>query len=89
MCKLVFCGFHCGNVYRNHFLLYKPLNKLNIFFHLFVQVFAKYKDGTEFTDWFNTVVFAIGRDAETKKIGLENAGVQTNPKTGKVSFLAL
>ena len=41
---------------------------------------AKYADGTEFEDVFNTVVFAIGRDAETTKIGLDKAGVQVNPK---------
>lgn len=30
------------------------------------------------------MVFAIGRDAETTKIGLDKAGVQVNPKTGKI-----
>lgn len=33
---------------------------------------------------YNTVLFAIGRDPCTKGIGLENAGVQINPKTGKI-----
>ena len=32
---------------------------------------AKYKDGTTYTDEFNTVIFAIGRDACTKNIGLD------------------
>ncbi len=45
---------------------------------------GKYNDGTPYEDWYNTVVFAIGRDPETTKINLEAAGVQTNPKTGKV-----
>lgn len=34
-----------------------------------IKVYAKYEDGTEFEDWFNTVLFAVGRDAETKNIG--------------------
>jgi len=49
-----------------------------------VKVTARYKDGTEYTDEFNTVIFAIGRDACTKNIGLEAAGVAINPKNGKV-----
>ncbi len=49
-----------------------------------VRVAAKYNDGTPFSDVFDTVVFAVGRDAETKKIGLEAVGVGTNPKNGKV-----
>merc|ERR1712123_339216 len=49
-----------------------------------IKVTARYKDGTEFTDLFDTVVFAIGRDACTKNIGLETVGVALNPKNGKV-----
>ncbi len=49
-----------------------------------IKVKGKYNDGTEYEDWFNTVVFAIGRDAETTKIGLDAAGVEVNPKNGKV-----
>ncbi len=45
---------------------------------------AKYTDGTPYEDWFNTVIFAIGRDAETKGLNLEAAGVEVNPKNGKV-----
>jgi thioredoxin reductase (NADPH) len=30
-------------------------------------------------DVYNTVLFAIGRDACTKNIGLENVGVKLNP----------
>jgi pyruvate/2-oxoglutarate dehydrogenase complex dihydrolipoamide dehydrogenase (E3) component len=48
------------------------------------QVLAKYKDGTEFVDEFNTVIFAIGRDACTNKIGLDKVGVKLNPKNGKI-----
>jgi len=49
-----------------------------------VRVHAKYKDGTDFADEFNTVVFAIGRDACTANIGLDEVGVALNPKNGKV-----
>lgn len=49
-----------------------------------VRVNGKYNDGTEFTDEFNTVIFAIGRDACTNNLGLEEVGVKLNPKNGKV-----
>eukprot|EP00092_Neocalanus_flemingeri_P022847 GFUD01024773.1.p1 GENE.GFUD01024773.1~~GFUD01024773.1.p1 ORF type:complete len:685 (-),score=192.22 GFUD01024773.1:237-2291(-) len=49
-----------------------------------VKVYAKYKDGTEFVDEFNTVIYAIGRDACTANIGLDKVGVQLNPKNGKI-----
>jgi len=49
-----------------------------------LKVSAKYKDGTDFEDEFNTVIFAIGRDACTSKIGLDKVGVQLNPKNGKI-----
>jgi len=49
-----------------------------------VRVHAKYNDGTEFTDEFNTVIFAIGRDACTAGLGLDKVGVALNPKSGKV-----
>jgi len=49
-----------------------------------LRVTGKYNDGTEFVDEFNTVIFAIGRDACTKNIGLESIGVALNPKNGKV-----
>ena len=48
------------------------------------KVHAKYNDGTEFVDEFNTVIFAIGRDACTANIGLDKIGVALNPKNGKV-----
>jgi len=49
-----------------------------------VKVTGKYNDGTEFVDEFNTVIFAIGRDACTNKIGLDKVGVKLNPKNGKI-----
>lgn len=49
-----------------------------------VKVLGKYKDGTEFVDEFNTVIYAIGRDACTNKIGLDMVGVKLNPKNGKI-----
>jgi len=49
-----------------------------------IKVTGKYNDGTEFTDEFNTVIFAIGRDACTATIGLDKVGVATNPKNGKI-----
>jgi len=49
-----------------------------------VRVHAKYNDGTEYSDEFNTVIFAIGRDACTQGIGLDKVGVELNPKNGKV-----
>lgn len=49
-----------------------------------VRVQGKYNDGTAFTDEFNTVIFAIGRDACTSNIGLDQVGVALNPKNGKV-----
>ncbi len=36
-----------------------------------IVVKAKYTDGTDYTDEFDTVIFAIGRDAETAKLGLD------------------
>ena len=42
-----------------------------------VTVKGTYKDGsTEFEDSFDTVVFAIGRDAETSKLGLDKVGFE-------------
>jgi len=49
-----------------------------------LKVTAKYNDGTEFVDEFNTVIFAIGRDACTGNMGLDKVGVSLNPKNGKV-----
>eukprot|EP00062_Callorhinchus_milii_P016298 gi/632967690/ref/XP_007900117.1/ PREDICTED: thioredoxin reductase 2, mitochondrial [Callorhinchus milii] len=35
-------------------------------------------------DTFDTVMWAVGRTAETKELSLERAGVPVNPKTGKI-----
>jgi pyruvate/2-oxoglutarate dehydrogenase complex dihydrolipoamide dehydrogenase (E3) component len=42
-----------------------------------VRVLAKYQDGTTYSDEFDTVIFAIGRDAETAKLGLDKVSIQT------------
>lgn len=42
------------------------------------KVYGKYNDGTEYSDEFNTVIFAIGRDPCTQNIGLDKVGVQMN-----------
>lgn len=47
------------------------------------KVYGKYSDGTEYSDTFNTVIFAIGRDPVTSNIGLDKVGVNLN-KNGKV-----
>jgi len=49
-----------------------------------IKVSAKYNDGTTYEDYFDTVVFAVGRNAETSKIGIDKAGVIINPKNGKI-----
>ena len=49
-----------------------------------LKVTAVYNDGTEFVEEFNTVIFAIGRNACTANMGLEVVGVALNPKNGKV-----
>jgi len=49
-----------------------------------IRVKGKYNDGTDYEDVFNTVIFAIGRDADTANLGLPVAGVKVNPKNQKV-----
>ena len=44
----------------------------------------RYNDRTTYEDYFDTVVFAVGRNAETSKIGIDKAGVIINPKNGKI-----
>ena len=36
-----------------------------------LKVTGKYEDGTSYSDEFNTVIFAIGRNACTENIGLD------------------
>jgi len=42
------------------------------------------KDGSVGSDEYDTVMFAVGRDVCTGGMGLDKAGVQVNPKTGKI-----
>jgi len=48
-----------------------------------IRVHAKYNDGTEYEDVFNTVLFAVGRQADTEKLGADTVGVKINPKNKK------
>jgi len=48
-----------------------------------IRVHAKYNDGTEYEDVFNTVLFAVGRQADTEKLGADAVGVKLNPKNKK------
>lgn len=49
-----------------------------------LKVSGKYQDGTEYSNEFNTVVFAIGRVADTDGLNLGAAGVKTDPKSKKI-----
>uniref|UniRef100_A0A671EUQ7 Thioredoxin reductase 1, cytoplasmic n=2 Tax=Rhinolophus ferrumequinum TaxID=59479 RepID=A0A671EUQ7_RHIFE len=50
-----------------------------------LRVVAKSTNGDEIIEGeYNTVLLAIGRDACTRKIGLETVGVKINEKTGKI-----
>ncbi|XP_075456697.1 thioredoxin reductase 1, cytoplasmic isoform X2 [Ascaphus truei] len=49
-----------------------------------LMVTARSNDGTEMREEYNTVLLAIGRDACTRKIGLDIAGVKINEKSGKI-----
>ena len=48
-----------------------------------LKVTAKYKDGTTYSDEFNTVIFAIGRDACTQNIGLDKVNTLVSPLNHK------
>ena len=50
-----------------------------------IRVTSKGKDGQEIVDEYNTVLFAVGRDACTSTIGIENSGVKLNKDSGKIS----
>lgn len=45
-----------------------------------LKVKFKYGNGETGEEIYNTVLFAVGREACTSTIGLENAGVKINPK---------
>lgn len=50
-----------------------------------LKVTAKSTESDEIIEGeYNTVLIAVGRDACTDKIGLENTGVKVNPKNGKI-----
>ena len=53
-----------------------------------LKVTGRYKNGEKFEDTFNTVVFAIGRDACTKNIGLEEVGTAVPTKQNNNRFLS-
>lgn len=46
----------------------------------FLKVTSQNEEGQVLEEEYNTVLFAIGRDACTNKIGIEKAGVMLNPK---------
>jgi thioredoxin/glutathione reductase (selenoprotein) len=46
------------------------------------KIKVTFSDGS--SDEYDTVLAAVGRTADTHKLGLENTGVTTNPKNGKV-----
>eukprot|EP00339_Tiarina_fusa_P022079 CAMPEP_0117052568 /NCGR_PEP_ID=MMETSP0472-20121206/36337_1 /TAXON_ID=693140 ORGANISM="Tiarina fusus, Strain LIS" /NCGR_SAMPLE_ID=MMETSP0472 /ASSEMBLY_ACC=CAM_ASM_000603 /LENGTH=624 /DNA_ID=CAMNT_0004767245 /DNA_START=29 /DNA_END=1903 /DNA_ORIENTATION=+ len=46
------------------------------------QIKVTFSDGT--SDVYDTVLSAIGRHADTAKLGLESIGVETNPKNRKI-----
>lgn len=47
--------------------------------------YKNHEDGTLLTEEFDTVMFAIGRTANTANLNLESAGVKVNPKNLKVT----
>ncbi|XP_077328242.1 thioredoxin reductase 1, cytoplasmic [Lithobates pipiens] len=49
-----------------------------------LKVTSQSADGKEIVEEYNTVLLAIGRDACTRKIGLDIPGVKINEKTGKI-----
>ena len=46
------------------------------------QIKVTFSDGSE--DIFDTVLVAIGRSADTEKLGLENVGIKANSRNGKI-----
>jgi thioredoxin reductase (NADPH) len=46
------------------------------------QIKVTFSDGT--FDTYDTVLTAIGRRADIDKLGLENVGIQVNPKNGRI-----
>jgi len=48
-----------------------------------IRVFAKYSNGEEYVDEFNTVLFAVGRRAVTEGLGVDVIGLNLNPRNKK------
>ena len=48
-----------------------------------IRVHANYQDGTAYQDTFNTVIFAVGREAETTKLGINEIGMKLHPSNKK------
>lgn len=46
------------------------------------RIQVTFSDGAQ--DVFDTVLVAIGRSADTEKLGLENVGIKTNARNGKI-----
>mmetsp|Transcript_1343 Transcript_1343/g.1652 ORF Transcript_1343/g.1652 Transcript_1343/m.1652 type:complete len:621 (+) Transcript_1343:166-2028(+) len=46
------------------------------------RIHVTFSDDTQ--DVYDTVLVAIGRSADTKNIGLENVGIEANPRNGKI-----
>ena len=49
-----------------------------------LKVYGKYQDGTEYENEFNTVIFAIGRTADTDGLNLGSVGVATAESSKKI-----
>ena len=49
-----------------------------------LKVVGQYKDGTEYSNEFNTVLFAVGRTADTDMLNLDSVEVKTNPNSKKI-----
>ncbi|GLH06028.1 Thioredoxin reductase 1, mitochondrial [Gryllus bimaculatus] len=49
-----------------------------------LRVTAKMNNGEQITTEFNTVLFAVGRDACTGDLGLDKVGVEVNKSNGKI-----
>ena len=49
-----------------------------------LKVYGKYQDGTDYENEFNTVLFAIGRTADTEGLNLPSVGVKTAESSKKI-----
>ena len=49
-----------------------------------LKVHGKYSDGTDYSNDFNTVIFAMGHTVETDTLNLEAAGVKVDPTSNKI-----